>query len=590
MLRHSLVVFVVALGVLTLLGVDYRDDPFFSTPISDAASYDSWARRIATEGLRQEPPFHQSPLFPLALAAVYSATGAGSATAALVLQSLLMAASIALLVPLGSSLFRDTTAGIGAALVALAYAPFAFHSLKLLPIAMALATQALALLLLLRLRQGPTPLFSALTGAGLGLACLARAELLLFVPVAAWILRPWRGRVASLSALAAGLALAIAPVSVHNLRQGDFTLIASAGGENLFIGNQRGGDGGHRALDPKAGDLESQRILAKKIAEEDRGRTLTGSEVSSYWRGRAWTEIAAAPGEWLALESRKLLRLAGPGDPTDLYSLALERRTYMPSLYALPLPTAGLWLLALLGAVSLRRRGLAAAWPVAALLGFHLVVLMAFFVSTRLRLPFLFWLCPLAGVAVAAGIDHWRRGRRAPVAACALLLGVVAVADLRLQQPDDREILRLAAVLSMQGRLDDSLAALQPALERDDPDGKLLDQAGWVLSRKGRLDSALAYYNRALEAGLPPSREQQTRSRMAGVLENLGRNREAAEAHRRSIEVDPGEPAAWFERAKFRMRRGDRDGAVADLREASRLMPEWRAPREALQSLSVPVD
>ncbi len=142
----------------------------------------------------------------------------------------------------------------------------------------------------------------------------------------------------------------------------------------------------------------------------------------------------------------------------------------------------------------------------------------------------------------------------------------------------------------MQGRLDDSLAALQPALERDDPDGKLLDQAGWVLSRKGRLDSALAYYNRALEAGLPPSREQQTRSRMAGVLENLGRNREAAEAHRRSIEVDPGEPAAWFERAKFRMRRGDRDGAVADLREASRLMPEWRAPREALQSLSVPVD
>jgi tetratricopeptide (TPR) repeat protein len=473
-----------------------------------------------------------------------------------------------------------------ASAVALAYAPLAFHSLKLLPVAAALATQALALWLVLRLRASVTLPRATAAGLAVGLACLARAEFLLFVPLALAVLWPPRGRLVPLLLLAGGVMVAIAPVSLHNARRGGFTLIATSGGENLFIGNQRGGDGGHRALDPKAGDLVSQRVLARKIAEEALGKPLSGSQVSAYWRERAWSEIATAPGEWLRLEGRKLARLVTPADPTDLFSLALERRAYLPSLYALALPTLGLWLLAILGGVSLRRRGFAAAWPLIGLLGVHLVALLTFFVNTRLRLPFLFWLCPLAGLGLAAALERWRAGRRGGILALAALLVIIALADLRLQQPKDREVLRLASVLSMQQRLDESLDALAPALGRADPGGLLLDQAGWVHSKKGEPDAALSYYRRALEAGLPLGREQQTRSRLAGVLEGMNRLQQAADEHRRSIALDPDEAGAWFERAKFRMRRGDRTGAIADLLEAKRLLPEWSAPREALQRLS----
>jgi len=322
--RNTLIVFLVALAVLTLVGLDYRDDPFHRTQVSDPASYDSWARRMAANGLADEPAFHQSPLFPLALARVYAAVPESSAaTAALLFQSILLAAAIALLGPIGGALFGNARAGLAASALALAYAPLAFHSLKLLPIAIALATQALALWLLLRLRANVTVPRCAAAGLAIGVACLARAEFLLFVPLALFVLRPLRGRLVPLLVLIAGVVMAIAPVTVHNARHGEFTLIASSGGENLFIGNQRGSDGGHRALDPKAGDLFSQRVLARKIAQEARGEALSGRGVSAYWRGRAWTEITQAPLEWLGLEARKLVRILTPGDPTDLFSMAL---------------------------------------------------------------------------------------------------------------------------------------------------------------------------------------------------------------------------------------------------------------------------
>ena len=198
---------------------------------------------------------------------------------------------------------------------------------------------------------------------------------------------------------------------------------------------------------PRAGDLFSQRVLGTEDRAGSPRRTVVRECGLGVLARRAWTEITAAPGEWLGLEARKAARILTPGDPTDLFSLALERRSYVPSLYALALPTLGLWLLAILGALRLRLRGLASAWPLLGLLGIHAAALMIFFVSTRLRLPLLFWLCPLAGVALAAGLDRWRAGGKVQVLAIAVLLAAIAIADVPLQRPDDREFLRLAAVL-----------------------------------------------------------------------------------------------------------------------------------------------
>jgi tetratricopeptide (TPR) repeat protein len=573
----------------------YRADPFATTLVSDALSYDRWAARIAQDGLAAEPVFHQSPLFPLLLAPIYAlASEPVRVTWSIGLQVLLGSLAIACLVPLGRLWFGSRSAGVAAAVLALAHAPFVFYAMKLLPVPLALATQSAGLLTLAVARRRPMLPIALGAGAVWGLACLARSEMLLFVPFAlaalVWRAAPHderpRRTVPLLVAYLAGVVLVVAPVTLHNVRQGDFVVIASSGGENLFIGNQRGGGGGYHQLDPGAGDIFSQRAAAKRLAEEARGESLRPSQISAYWRQRALREIGEDPGAWLALEGKKLVRLLHPGDPTDVYSFALERDAYVTALYALPVTP---WVLLLLGAVggTLAFRGRAAgSLPCLALVAVHSVVLLTFFVDNRLRLPLLFALCPLAGFAIIEAVRRWRSGasRRwlvllAGGVVAALIVGAAAT------RPTPRDVVRLASVLSLQQRLDDSLEVLAPQLDRPDPHPLVLDQAGWVRQKRGDFAQARDHYLAALDGDLEPRRARQTRTRLAMVHEHLGELDAAASQHDAAVASGYASAGTFYERGMFRLRRNDLRGAVQDLREAARLDPRWPAPRQALRSL-----
>ncbi len=599
--RTTLLVFLAALAVQLVLLSAYREDPFLATPVSDALSYEVWARRIAEHGLAAEPVFHQAPLFPVALSAVFALAGEQPRLLALLGQAAAAALAVALLVPLGRLYLGRRASGVAAAGLALLHAPFAFHALKLVPVTAALVTQAAALVALGLARRRQRPATTALAGIALGVAVLARAETLLFVPLAVAALlagpRPesWRKRLGHAALLLAGTAIAVAPATVHNLRHGDRVLVASSGGENLFIGNQRGGDGGHAALHPQAGDILSQRELARRLAEQDRGRPMRPSEVSAWWRARAFAEIRADPGAWLRLELRKLARTLAPGDPTDMYSLALERERYLPLLWLLFVPPWGLLALALPGLVLALRREPRAAWPLAAWVVLHALVLLAFFVSTRLRIPLYFFLCPFAGHALAAGWSRWREARRAGrtgagtrralAAAAAVIVVSAAVSALASARVPDRERVRLASVLSQQGRWDEALEVLEPALRGPAPDAVALDQAGWVLQQQGRDAEAAARYRSALGAGLPPGRQHQTWTRLGIVLDRLDRPQEAAAAHAEAVASEGANAGTWFERGLHHLRRGDPAAARTDLERAVQLDPAWPAPREALARL-----
>ncbi len=587
--------FIASALIHAILWYPYRADPFFSTLVSDAQSYHAWALRILERGLAAEPVFHQPPLFPLLVAAVYRpALALDAAQRMLVIQMLLDSLAIALIVPIGRLYLRSAAAGLAGGIVALLHAPVVFYGLKLLPIPLALATQALALLLLALARRRGRVGLDLLAGAACGLACLARTEMVLFLPVAAGAL--WRGRaneplarrVGAVLLLLIGTGLVVAPATLHNLRRGDRVLISSAAGENLFIGNQAGADGGHTPLHPQAGDLFSQRALAQRIAEQAAGRELRPSEVSAYWRGRAVQQILADPADWLVLESRKLRRVLDPGDPADMYSLLLERRHYLGALYALPLSSWGVWLLGLIGASLALRRCPQAAWPLVALVIVHLFVLLAFFASARLRVPLLFFLAPLAGLAIMEGVGRLRSGRGRP-----LVLGVIAlllissIHWLFVARASTQEVIRLASVLSRESRLEEALALLDPWIAEPEPDPLALDHAGWVRSKQGDLDTAREHYLRALEIGMPAPREAQTRSRLASLYERTGALEQAAVQHDLAVAVAPSSAGAHQERAMFRLRRGQTAAAIEDLRRAADLAPGWEEPLSVLRSLGV---
>jgi tetratricopeptide (TPR) repeat protein len=155
-----------------------------------------------------------------------------------------------------------------------------------------------------------------------------------------------------------------------------------------------------------------------------------------------------------------------------------------------------------------------------------MAVLLIFFVSTRLRLPLLFFLAPFAGLAVVEALRCWKAGRlRLFSAGVATVLILAAVHWSVFLQPSARDTVRLAAVLSTQNRLDDAMEVLEPVIREPDPDPQALDQAGWVLSKKGDYRQARALYIRALEAGLSGGRADSVRRRLAEINEKLGEQR-----------------------------------------------------------------
>jgi MYXO-CTERM domain-containing protein len=149
--------FLLAVLLHVILSWQYRQDPFAVTLVADASSYDAWAARWAAGGSGGEPVFHQSPLFPWWLSWTHRLVGDGWRVATISgLQGLLNALAISLWVPLGRRWFGRSSVGLAAGLIALTFAPFYFHALKLLPVATALATQVVGLLCLSR-ADSPAP-------------------------------------------------------------------------------------------------------------------------------------------------------------------------------------------------------------------------------------------------------------------------------------------------------------------------------------------------------------------------------------------------------------------------------------------------
>ncbi|ANM28646.1 hypothetical protein ABI59_01990 [Acidobacteria bacterium Mor1] len=580
-----------AVAVHLLLWYQHRDSPFDQALISDALSYDTWSARIAAEGLSAEPAFHQAPLYPVFLALLRGEAGHGSA---IFIQVLLAGMAIALLVPIGRQYLGSERAGVAAALIALLHGPLALHQIKLLPVALPLAGLSLSIYLLGRCREQPGPLPAALCGAAFGVTALARAEVQLLVPVALLALGPrlWSGRrpdpgwLRNAAGFGAAFLIVIAPVLIHNASRGAGLRIALSAGENLYIGNQPGADGSHKALHPQAGDIFSQRELATRLAEESAGAPLTPGQVDRYWRGRAVEAITADPGAWIALESRKLRRVLDPGDPADMYSFALERERYLPLLYLLALPPWGLLLPGLIGGILAwpeRRK----AWPLIGFAAALLAVLLLFFVTTRLRLPFYFLLAPFAGFAVDRALLGWSdpRRRTGVIVAALLVAAGCAFSFVRSSEVPVRERVRLAATLSSLDRLDEGLDVLEPALEGEPAHAVALDQAGWLRQKRGDLAQASGLYRRALETGMPEGREASTRSRLAETLERQGAVDQALREHDAAVAAPGANAGTLFARGMFHLRQRRQTAAIADLEQAARLDPAWPAPREALRRL-----
>ncbi len=546
-------VFLLALAVRLLYVAEIAEHPLASYPIADARAYLEWARQLAAGDLwsRAQGVFYQAPLYPYFLAAVLGVAGEGLNAIRLV-QAVAGALACALLVVAGRFFF-DRAAALLAGIVLALYAPVVFTEALIQKEALAVFVTSglLACLGWASLPAGPVTAWRWLAvGLALGVLCLLRENALLLAPVLAlWLVLSGNGRrlgprLLPAAALAVGLAVALAPVSLRNLAiGGGLTLTTAQAGPNFFIGNHDGATGSYQPLRAGRSDPRFERRDATEIAERALGRELAPAEVSGYWFGRAFSFLREQPLAWLALAARKVWMVTHRHELADAEDFYLFRES-SPLLAGLSIAgNFGVLLpLAVAGVVLTwkSRRQLAPLYLTAATL---LLSVAVFFVFGRYRLPAV----PALALLAAAGLrEAWRRAGVHGARRAAASLAPAALA---------------AALVTVPVNLPPPAAWTAGA-------GMVYSNLGVALAGQGRLDEAIVQYEKAI--ALTPDLVE-GHLNLGSTLLFQGRVEEALPHLERAAALQPQDAEIEQQLGVALDRRGDRAGAVAHLRRALEL-------------------
>jgi tetratricopeptide (TPR) repeat protein len=565
---------VTALAVRLIHVSQIRRAPFFTILMGDSRGYDEWARRIAGGDWIGHDVFYQAPLYPYFLGAIYAIAGRHLLLVRIV-QALVGSASCLLLADAGRRLFSDAV-GLAAGFMLALYAPAIFFDGLLQKAVLDVFFICLALWLIAR--KGDARRTTALTWLGLGAAVgglsLTRENALVFtVVIGIWALVgsdermvgsdkrkvgsdkrrvgsagqqvAHGSRLRRVALFLAGVAIIIVPVAARNsYLGGGFYVTTSQFGPNFYIGNNPRSDGTYQSLRFGRGAPEYERQDATDLAELALGRTLSPSEVSSYWTDRALEFISSHPGAWLKLVARKVALLWNDTEMVDTEDQATHAEWSWPLKLLGPVTRFGVLVpLAVLGViVSWKTR--ARWWILLALAGAYAASVVLFYVFARYRFP----LVPFLILFAAAGLTGLVRFR--------------ALEGDRV--PRERSLLMVAAVGGA------AVVANWPLLSPDLMRAVTQNNLGAALQADRRYDEAAAHYRRAIELrpDYPPAHNN-----LASALRAEGRVDEAIATYQRALQLQPDFPDAEYNLANALLERGDADQAISRLETALRAIP-----------------
>jgi len=575
------IVFITAMVFRIWFLLQFSNTPLFDTDIMDMAYF----HRLATVGIPgsgfPSGSFFKAPLYPLFLKLVFGLFGDGSWPIRII--QILMGS----LTAVGTWLITARLAGRRAALIAgfiiAAYGPLILYDGQLLAPTLAIFLNTAAIyIIILALRYQRAWLYSA-AGLVLGLSAVVRPTVLVFALGAAVIVYLYSQEKRNLRKgllLLVGLIVAIVPVTIRNWSQsGEFVLIGSYSGINLYIGNNLKADGVSTTIPGTGLDWWDNASMSdtRAMAETDAGRPLSAAEESNYWRNRAIHEMINHPGVFTRLVIRKLVLTLGGyelANNFDIYYLARRipplnvliwrRPVFFPFGLLLPFGLAGICLI---------RRWetgfLLLAWFLVA----ALPTLLLFFVTARYRLP----LVPVLAVFTATGIDQLLSGFTKLPRKRIWTAGLVLLVFLILGRWDPYGYASgseaqghqmFAAIYRHQGNNDQAERYYRLALQSDPSLPHANNDLGLLLQERGDYEQALVLHERAVRA--QPD-DWILRYNYGLALKGLGRFDEALPCLSEAVAASPGFFEAVNELAFTLLQAGYVDSAGTVYRQATTL-------------------
>ncbi len=428
----SILLIILSFSVRLVYLNQMESSPLFENPVMDEKYHIELVEQIKTNNEPQEPYF-RAPLYPYFLTALSNATN-GSLYTMRLIQILLGSFLPLLIYLLGIQLFRRRVALI-AAFLAMLYPTFIYYDTTLL-ITFLITILSVTLLWALYKYKAQTYLSPIVVGLLLGVAGLARPNILLFGPfLIVWVLLILKEQIGIKKALLHYLIIGvmafvvILPVTMRNYQvSGDPVFIAWQGGINFFIGNNHQSSGWSATLPGIDKSWEGGYTESIAQAEKAIGRKLKRSEVSDYWYAKTFEDISDYPTEFLKLFIKKIrLLINGYETPNNQniylskeYSslfniLTFQKVLYFPFGLLLPLALVGLYF-----SFSNWRKFL----PAYLFMVAYSSSLILFFVCARFRQPLIPLLILFAVYGIYKGVELYKEKSFKPlvIAGCIFVL------------------------------------------------------------------------------------------------------------------------------------------------------------------------
>ncbi len=599
--RWSLFVFFSALllRVVNLIFLS-RNDPAFYVPQVDSLWHHRWAIEILTKNFWGDEIFFRAPLYPYFLALIYWIFGIKIFVAKFV-QAIGGALTCVLIYQLGNAAFSERVGRL-ASLFATFYGTLILYESELLIEWLPIIFNLWMLLEIVRQRENHSHSRWAVIGILGGLSAIARPNVLLVFPLLFvwlwWDTRRELGWLRSLkrpAALLFGVVLCLLPVTVRNYFVGhDLILVSVQGGINFYLGNNPEADGLTMQMPEIKLDLSipwSDFVdTTDAYAQAAAGELLKPSEISNFWKRRAWEWVFSHPLDFAALTAKRCLYLFSGfenSDQADIYRFSENSPILQTLIFdrGIKFPFGVIAPLALLGLVLAwsQRQRLA---PVYLLLLGYIPTIILFLVTARHRLAVIVLFLIFAAFAVER-LWQWSRERQAAklVAACAVLALLLVGLNLRPFElgfdTSWQYHYQRGQVLEKQGLLDEAINEYRASVSFL-PSAEALNNLGYALSRRNDFAGAYRAYQQAL----------QVKPGGADVLANLGLlflnvNELDSAAHylNSSQQRNPNLPQVYVNLAELHERREDPAAAEQALRNGIAVAPGYGPLYNGLASL-----
>jgi len=588
--KWPLAIFLAAILIRLIYLLQIKSNPAFDNPMVDELWHLNWARDILNGNLIGDKAYFRGPLYPYFLAIIYGVTGESIFFTRLL--QLVMGSFSAVLVYLIGKKLLGNTIGVIAGFIFAVYGTIIFYEAMFLIPVLYIFLILLAFLYLLKSRESNRLKDWFTVGIFMGLAAIARPNILFLVPfVLLWIyfllksgeIKRKRLKTAGIYLIA--VLIPVFAVTIRNLAvTGEFILISSQGGVNLYIGNNPDTEG-LTMLMPEVRIDESLpwsefNDATRAAAEREAGHPLTAAGESSFWTKKAISFIFNNPGKFISITIKKLIYFLDGfenSDNADIYFTRNYSSLFSVLLWKSPLlfPFGMLLPLALVGVyITWRKRR--ELLPLYIFIIAYIPTVVLFLVTARHRLPVIPFIIILATAGAYGIFRHFKEKKwnRLGISAVILIVSLVLVNRTYFEigfQNESQIHFNLAIAYERDNELNKAEEEYKLALDSNPYSPTILNNLGYVQYRLKKYGDALENFQKATDSDPKFGRAY---NNAALVYEARGQIEEASRFYRQAINVDPSLYQAYINLGDLYIRNQDMQNAHAVLNQAIEMAPK----------------